>query len=905
MPGANDAIVAIGVDIGGSHVSAGCVDLRNASILPGSSIRLPVDPHGQASTILPVWSKAIRLSLQAVTPESVQGIGIAMPGPFDYEKGISGIVGVSKLEKLFGVNVKNYLATSLDFAILFQNDASCCVVGEYWSGAASGFRRVLGITLGTGFGSTFLENGDVLSEGRGVPNGGFLYNVRYKKSIADDHFSSRWFLQRWQQLTGGAVSSVKELYDKAYGGDPAAIAVFNEFSDNLAGFLAPWLKGFQAEVLVIGGSISRAGTIFLHRLTKAIHEQYNSVEVRIGSLEEDAPVIGAAKLVKDFVDTRQHHHGESHISLRDTTQPLAPVSIQPTPPGVYDVYPAFPVEDGEIFTGFDTLADWICQRNEVVIDGYVGVFWDIVREKLTAKLKTHGKRFVWREVQSAMLDEKSLDKLVEPFLNGDDPLFGKRCDKGLSDFFVREKLEKLVPDSGFEINILAGPGAALADWNGALVYIDLPKNELQYRMRAKSIANLGKSTPEDSTQMYKRFYFVDWVILNRHKKNLLPSLDIIVDGQRPEEITWMAGQSFRSGLKKMGSSAFRVRPWFETGVWGGTWIKGNIPASNKDVINYAWSFELIAPENGIMFQKDGRVLEASFDFLMYQNNEAVLGEAAIRFGNDFPIRFDFLDTFDGGNLSIQCHPRPGYIKEVFGEPFTQDEAYYVLATKNGARVYLGFQESIDRAQWKNELERSLASGTPVDIDDYVQSHPAHTHDLFLIPNGTVHGSGVNNLVLEISSTPYIYTFKMYDWLRMDLNGKPRPINIQHAFNNLYFDRKGQNINEEFVAKPILLEEGIDWKLYHLKTHPLQFYDVHRYEFQTELHIQTEHKCLVMSLVEGSSIVVQTENGMRRRFNYAETFIVPAAAKGFHVKNEGHSSAKLLKVFVKSDACSHS
>jgi mannose-6-phosphate isomerase class I len=605
------------------------------------------------------------------------------------------------------------------------------------------------------------------------------------------------------------------------------------------------------------------------------------------------------------MDTHQHHRRESRISLRNTAQPLAPVSIQPTTSEVYDVYPTFPIEDGEIFAGFDTLADWICQKKNVVIDGYVGVFWDIVREKLTAKLKKHGKSFVWREVQTAMLDERNLDKLVEPFLNGDDPVFGKRCDKELSDFFVREKLEKLVPDSGFEVNILAGPGAALANWKGALVYIDLPKNELQYRMRAKSLCNLGTSGPGDSAQTYKRFYFVDWVILNSHKKKLLPALDVIVDGQRPDEITWMAGQAFRSGLQKMSTSAFRVRPWFEPGVWGGTWIKKNIPGSAKDVVNYAWSFELIVPENGLIFQKDGRMLEASFDFLMYADNEAILGEAAGRFGDEFPIRFDFLDTFDGGNLSIQCHPRPEYIKEVFGENFTQDESYYILDTKKGARVYLGFQESIDPAQWRNELVKSLANGTPVEIDDYVQSHPAHTHDLFLIPNGTIHGSGVNNLVLEISSTPYIYTFKMYDWLRMDLDGKPRPINIEHAFNNLCFDRKGKKVGEELIVKPILIEEGVDWKLYHLKTHPLQFYDVHRYEFQSELSIQTEHRCLVMSLVEGSSVVVQTENGMRRRFNYAETFIVPAAAKSFRIENEGRSPAKLLKVFVKSDACSNS
>jgi glucokinase len=302
--------IAIGTDIGGSHISCAAVDLLSGKIIRDSITERPVDNQAPASVIIGAWSEALSSALKKVPSEQVKGIGFAMPGPFDYVKGICYIHGVAKYENLYGINISDAVSANLGiqdgFLIRFMNDASSFAVGEAWQGSASGFNRSLSITLGTGFGSAFINNRIPVVDGPEVPKLGCIYHLPYKDGIADDYFSTRGLLSRYKKLTGKELSGVKELAALA-STDMQARELFIDFGDNAGLFLVPWLKIFRAEILVIGGNISHAYNLFGEALEDRLKIEDCPCKVTISKLKEDAALLGSAFLLDDnFWKSVQH-----------------------------------------------------------------------------------------------------------------------------------------------------------------------------------------------------------------------------------------------------------------------------------------------------------------------------------------------------------------------------------------------------------------------------------------------------------------------------------------------------------------------------------------------------------------------------------------------------------------------
>ena len=269
-----------------------------------------VDNQAQANTIIGTWTQALSAVLEKVPFENVKGIGFAMPGPFDYVKGISYIRGVAKYENLYGINITDAISNSLSvkdgFLIRFMNDASAFAVGEAWAGSAANFNRSLSITLGTGFGSAFIRNRIPIVDGPEVPKLGCIYHLPFKDGIADDYFSTRGLLSRYKKLTGKELDGVKELAALA-GTEKAVTDLFIDFGENTGLFLAPWLNKFKAEILVIGGNISHAYNLFGDAFEIRLKKENCFCKVAISKLKEDAALLGSGYLLDDeFWRSVQH-----------------------------------------------------------------------------------------------------------------------------------------------------------------------------------------------------------------------------------------------------------------------------------------------------------------------------------------------------------------------------------------------------------------------------------------------------------------------------------------------------------------------------------------------------------------------------------------------------------------------
>ncbi|MEU0126778.1 class I mannose-6-phosphate isomerase [Streptomyces sp. NPDC006289] len=531
----------------------------------------------------------------------------------------------------------------------------------------------------------------------------------------------------------------------------------------------------------------------------------------------------------------------------------------------------------------------------LALDGPAALDWEEAARGIATALRG-------RSTEVAVLDVRerwspaAVERLCVPDTEADE-FFLPLAAFDMADLF-EGRLSVDRPTSG--ILLVFGPGAALCSPD-LIWWADLPKRYAESAVASGELpvgVNLGR--PHAPGELRSLFY-TDWPVTDRHRDALAPRIDRWIDVQDPLAPASLDGEAVRATLADLARQPVRTRPYFNSTPWGGHWAAeklGFVPDGGSTALGY----ELIAPEAGVLVGQDaGPLVELPFQLLCVLHPERFLGaDVHRRYGTSFPIRFDYLDTVGGGNLSLHCHPQETYMRETFGWPYTQHETYYVTASDPGSRVFLGLRQSTDVDILRKEVEASMTHGTPLRVEDHVQTFPADPGQLFMIPAGTPHSSGAGNLVLEISATPYLYSLRFYDWLRRSTADVPRPLSHRHAFANLDSGRRGREVVEDLVQQPRTLREGVGWREEVIGALPEMFYAVHRFVLDgTGPAVDdTEGRFHILNVAAGDGVVVETADGRRHDLAFAETLTVPAAVGGYRLHPVGERPVQVVKSLVK-------
>ena len=568
----------------------------------------------------------------------------------------------------------------------------------------------------------------------------------------------------------------------------------------------------------------------------------------------------------------------------------------------YDKLPSTKI-DGTVVIGWEHIVNTLnSQWKECPvwgIDLYTGTYEE---DFLTAFRKT-GREVV--DTRQLMRTEEELLTLTERFIT-DDVLFGYRSPIQFHEYFDHQKVDALRQRiaQGEELILIGNGAASFVPKDAPVAYADMARWEIQQRFRRHEVKALGiDNRKEGASLQYKRGYFNDWIILDRHKDTLMQEgrIQYWIDTNDRPTPKMISDSLFRQGMGKTVHSPFRVVPFFDPAPWGGQWMK-EVCDLPRDKDNYGWCFDCVPEENSLLLQVSGTLVEfPSQDLVLLHGKELLGTQVWARFGREFPIRFDFLDTMGGGNLSLQVHPTNEFAHREFGLHYTQDESYYLLDAGKDAVVYLGLKEDVDKRQMIEDLRAAQRGEKSFDAEKYVNKFPAKKHDHYLIPAGTIHCSGRESMVLEISSTPSIFTFKLWDWNRLGLDGKPRPINVERGKHVIQWDRTTEWVNEhirnhfEVLSK----EDGIMEERTGL--HPNEFIETRRHSFTRTVEHDTCGGVHVLNLVEGNEAVVESPEGKFNPFvvHYAETFILPACIGRYTITPLGRERCMTLKAYVRN------
>lgn len=560
----------------------------------------------------------------------------------------------------------------------------------------------------------------------------------------------------------------------------------------------------------------------------------------------------------------------------------------------------------------------------VALDGYTTANWTVFINLLARELTILG--IDWETIdanRSTLKDGKEIDAMIDPLLIWDtkiDPtlLYGKIYKggyKGLLDESKVAAFRKAVPAAKVpgKVVIVYGYGSLipeLRDLYDVKCFFDLTPKTSMLRIRRGEYSNLGKERPDAINRVIRRCYYCDFenAVHNRKElwENNVPDWYFI--DSDPGKLQMMPFSAFSDICAQLVKYPFRAKPCYLEGVWGGTYMKKlrNLP---KEMRNAAWVFDFIPMEVSVLVEAGDELLDINYCSFVHKEGVNLMGKDCVKkYQGYFPIRFNWDDSYHStGNMSIQCHSGGKYNIENYNEFGRQDESYYVVVTGHEAKTFIGFRDDADIPQFFKEIEAADTEHKTCDYMKYVSYEDSVPGLQVMLPAGTIHSSGRNQVILEIGSlTIGSYTYKMYDYLRLDFDGKQRPIHTHLGELNVRQDRRTSVIHdpespEYIVQKPRLDVSGDGWEEYILGENPQMYISLRRLEFEKQCEQDTKgEKFHVLTLVDGEKVRVRSVEHPERHFDmeFMEIVCVPADMGRYVIENLGKEPIRIHKTCLR-------
>ena len=572
-----------------------------------------------------------------------------------------------------------------------------------------------------------------------------------------------------------------------------------------------------------------------------------------------------------------------------------------------------------------TLADRAAKEGVVVaLDGYTTANWTVFVNLIARECSLLGLGFEAIDANAATLKSgKEIDAIIDPLLIWDtkiDPtlLYGKVYKggyKGLMDEARTEAFKKAVPASrqAGKISVVYGYGSLIPELRelyDVKVFFDLTPMKSMLRIRRGEYSNLGKERPGIINRTIRRCYYCDFecAVRNRHElwENNVP--DWYVLDNDPQNLQLMPFGTFSDICAQLVKYPFRAKPCYLEGVWGGSYMKKlrNLP---DEMRNAAWVFDFIPMEVSVVVEAGDEKLDINYCSFVHKEGVNLMGEDCVKkFEGYFPIRFNWDDSYHStGNMSIQCHSGGEYNVKNYNEFGRQDESYYVVVTGHDAKTFIGFRDDADIPQFFRDIEAADTEHKPCDYMKYVSYEESKPGLQVMLPAGTIHSSGRNQVILEIGSlTIGSYTYKMYDYLRLDFDGKQRPIHTRLGEENVRQDRRYSVIHdpespEYIVQKPRLAASGEGWEEYILGENPQVYFSLRRLEFEKKCEQDTGGKLFhVLTLVDGDAVRVRSVRHPERYFDlqFMDIVCVPADMGRYVIENLGREPVMVHKTCLR-------